>query len=137
MCNKKFMARNCYVLDPSDYAPRFSLCLTLLGRGAESARTFFRWLFLHEKGGLEVPNFVTFPNSLWTFRKAKKNFWFFTVFWGNLKGAGWSSPPHWSNIQKPFPIRVNHWISSFLNEWDNIYFSDELSNYFLINEFIN
>ena len=32
--------------------------------GAESARTFFRWLFLHEKGGLEVPNFVTFPNSL-------------------------------------------------------------------------
>ena len=32
--------------------------------GAESARTFFRWLFLHEKRGLEVPNFVIFPNSL-------------------------------------------------------------------------
>ena len=32
--------------------------------GAESARPFFRWLFLHEKRGLEVQNFVTFPNSL-------------------------------------------------------------------------
>ena len=32
--------------------------------GAESARPFFRWLFLHEKRGFEVQNFVTFPNSL-------------------------------------------------------------------------
>ena len=32
--------------------------------GAESARTFFKHPFLHEKRGLEVPNFVTFPNSL-------------------------------------------------------------------------
>ena len=31
--------------------------------GAESARPFFRWLFLHEKRGLEVPNFVTFPKG--------------------------------------------------------------------------
>ena len=40
--------------------------LTLLGRGegAESAHTFFRWLFLHEKRGLEVQNFVTSPNSI-------------------------------------------------------------------------
>ena len=38
--------------------------LTLLGRGgAESARTFFKRPFLHEKSGLEVPNFVTFSNS--------------------------------------------------------------------------
>ena len=29
---------------------------------AKSARTFFRWLFLHEKGGLDVQIFVTFPN---------------------------------------------------------------------------
>ena len=29
----------------------------------------------------------TFPNSLWTFRKSKKNFCFFTVFWGDLEGA--------------------------------------------------
>ena len=43
-----------------------SVLLTLLGqgRGAESARTFFKRLFLYEKRGLEVPNFVTFPNSL-------------------------------------------------------------------------
>ena len=34
------------------------------GGGAESARTFFKWLFLHEKRGLEVQNSVTFPNSL-------------------------------------------------------------------------
>ena len=39
--------------------------LTLLGRGgAESARTFFIWLYLNEKRGLEVPNLVTFPNLL-------------------------------------------------------------------------
>ena len=25
---------------------------------------FFRWLFLHEQWGLEVQNFLTFPNSL-------------------------------------------------------------------------
>ena len=34
------------------------------GGGAESARTFFNRPFLHEKRGLEVPNFVTFPNLL-------------------------------------------------------------------------
>ena len=61
---------------------------------AESARPFFRWLFLHEKRGLEVQNFLTFPNSLWTFRKSKIFFWFITVFWGDLEGAGWFSPPH-------------------------------------------
>ena len=39
--------------------------LTLLGRGgAESARPFINCPFLQEKRGLEVPNFVTFPNSL-------------------------------------------------------------------------
>ena len=32
--------------------------------GAESARTFFRWLFLHVNIGLEVQNFVIFPNLL-------------------------------------------------------------------------
>ena len=48
---------------------------------------FFKWIFLHEKRGLEVRNFLTFPNSLETFRKSKKNC-FFTVFWGNLEGAG-------------------------------------------------
>ena len=42
------------------------LNLTLLGRrvGAKSARTIFICPFLHEKRVLEVPNFVTFPNSL-------------------------------------------------------------------------
>ena len=32
--------------------------------GAESACTFFKGPFLNEYRGLEVPNFVTFPNSL-------------------------------------------------------------------------
>ena len=42
-----------------------SSTLTLLGwGGAESARPFFNHPFLHEKRGLEVPNFVTFPNLL-------------------------------------------------------------------------
>ena len=45
-------------------------CLTLLGRGgAESARPFFTWLFLHEKRGLKVSNFMTFPNSWTNFNK--------------------------------------------------------------------
>ena len=37
---------------------------------------------------VEVPKFMTFPNLLWTFKK-----WFFTVFLGDLEGAGWFSPP--------------------------------------------
>ena len=41
------------------------IVLTLLERGgAESARTIFKRPFLHEKRVLDVPNFVTFPNSL-------------------------------------------------------------------------
>ena len=38
--------------------------INLNGWGFDCSRTFFKWLFLHEKKGLEVPNFVTFPNSL-------------------------------------------------------------------------
>ena len=34
------------------------------GQGAESARNFFKCSLFHEKRGLEVPNVVTFPNSL-------------------------------------------------------------------------
>ena len=57
--------------------------LTLLGRGgAESARTFFNRPFLQEKRGLEVPNFVTFPNSLGTFRKAQKQILVFHSVFG-------------------------------------------------------
>ena len=33
------------------------------GGGVDCAHNFFRRLFLHEKRGLEVPNFLTFPNS--------------------------------------------------------------------------
>ena len=72
--------------------------------------TFFRWLFLLEKRDLEVQNFVTFPNSFWTFRKSKIFFRFFTVFWGDLEGAGW-----FSNIQEPRFIRVN------LSVWLSVY----------------
>ena len=32
---------------------------------------FFRWLYFHEKSGLEVKIFLTFPNSLLAFRKNK------------------------------------------------------------------
>ena len=34
------------------------------GEGDILCLHFFRWLFLHEKRGLEVLNFVTFLNSL-------------------------------------------------------------------------
>ena len=82
--------------------------LTLLGRGgAESARTFLRWLFLHEKRGLEVQNFVTFPNSLWTFRKSKKIFLVFHSVLRWSRSCGLIQPPLLSsNIQKPRSIRV-------------------------------
>ena len=38
------------------------------GGGADSARPFFKRPFLHEKMVLEVSDFLTFPNSLLTFR---------------------------------------------------------------------
>ena len=44
--------------------------LTLMGRGAESAHTFFKCPFLHEIMVLKVSDFMTFPNSLKTFRKS-------------------------------------------------------------------
>ena len=64
--------------------------LTLLGRGgAESARTFFRWQFLHEKRGLEVPNFLLFLIHYELSVSEKRNFfWFFTVFWSELERTG-------------------------------------------------
>ena len=79
-----------------------------IGAGGTMFPTFFKRLFLHEKRVLDVPNFLTFPNSLWTFRKSKKIIWFFTMFWGDLEGVGWFSPPPLlpSNIQEPRSIRV-------------------------------
>jgi len=53
-----------------------SSILTLLGQGGGwISPHFLQMAILHEKRGLEVQNFVTFPDSLWTFRKSKKN-WF-------------------------------------------------------------
>ena len=62
-------------------------------QGAQCACTFFRWLFLHEKRGLEVQNFVTFPNSLWTFRKSKKNFLVFHSVLRWSRRCGLIQPP--------------------------------------------
>ena len=45
------------------------------------------------------------PNSLWTFRKLKKK-WFFTVIWSYLEGTD-TFHPHSSYIQMPPTIRVN------------------------------
>ena len=46
-----------------DHLTLLSKRLTLMVRGAQCACTFFRKLFLHEKRGLEVRNFLTFPYS--------------------------------------------------------------------------
>ena len=54
------------------------------------ARTFFRRLFHHEKRGLEVRNFLTFPNSLETFRKSNK---FSLVFHSVLRCRHIVPPP--------------------------------------------
>ena len=51
----------------------------------------------------------------------KKFFWFFTVFWGDLEGAGWFSPPPLSsNIQEPRSIRVKgpFWPNSYMG-WNS------------------
>ena len=61
--------------------------------GVESTRTLFRRLFLHAKICFEVSKFVTFPNSLWTFRKSRK---FFGVFHSVLRWSrrcGLIQPP--------------------------------------------
>ena len=60
--------------------------LTLLVRGAQYAHTFFRRLFLHEKGvwRYEFLEFSKFIINLF--------FWFFTVFWGDVEGAGTFCP---------------------------------------------
>ena len=55
--------------------------------------TIFLGPFYHEKRVLEDPNFVTFPNSLWTFRKSN----FFLVFhrvFGWSRRCGHFEPPH-------------------------------------------
>ena len=54
--------------------------LILLGQGGGC--TFFKCPFFHEKRGLKVQNFVTFPNSLWTFRKSNKFFFGFSQCFG-------------------------------------------------------
>ena len=56
---------------------KFIKILTLLGQGG-------CWINPHyfQSSVLEVPNFVTFPiNSLWTFGKLKKNFFFGSSQW--------------------------------------------------------
>ena len=43
--------------------------------------------------------------------KQKKFFWFFTVFWGDLEGAGWFSPPPCTQAtsRSPAPLGLNPW----------------------------
>ena len=53
------------------FLPNFKFFNPIRAEGTESACIFFKLLFLHEKRVLEVPNFVTFHNSLKTTRKAK------------------------------------------------------------------
>ena len=65
-CNKKSTHYCCLVsLVLGKVGDRFSEFFYLYwSGGAESACTIFKRPFLHEKRGLEVQNFVTFPNSL-------------------------------------------------------------------------
>jgi len=59
------------------------------------------------KKGSRGPKFLDFSEFMINFQKIKKFFfWFFTVFWGDLEGAGILCPPHSSYIQKPCTIRV-------------------------------
>ena len=62
---------------------------------------FFRWLFLHKKG-----DWRSQISWLFLIHYGLSETFFFTVFWGDLEGAG-RCPPHSSYIQKPCTIRVN------------------------------
>ena len=52
-----------------------------------AALTFSTLLFLHEKRALEVPDFVTLPNSLMNFQQI-------IVIFVYLEGADTINPPH-------------------------------------------
>ena len=57
--------------------------------------------FLHEKRGLTVSNFVTFPNS-----SLRKSIWFFLGFLGDLEGAGTITPPRSSYMYLQIPPTI-------------------------------
>ena len=57
--------------------------------------------FLHEKRGLTVSNFVTFPNS-----SLRKSIWFFLGFLGDLEGAGTITPPRSSYVPSDAPTQL-------------------------------
>ena len=73
----------------------FDFIIPSSGEEVDCAHTFFRWLFLHGKKGLEVPNSVTLPVSLWTHN-----------FWIDIEDVGTFNLPHSSYIHKPPTIRV-------------------------------
>ena len=80
----------------------------------------------------------------------QKKFWFFTVFCGDLEGAGWFGPPPLSsNIQEPRSIRVksicDHWylnpnpLTSLITVTPAICVFTSLyadSHYFVVNELL-
>ena len=56
-----------------------------------------------KKWGLDVRNFFTFPYSLLTSRQSK-TILFFTVFWGDLEGAGTLYPRTQATFKSPAPF---------------------------------
>ena len=68
---------------------------------------FWNVHFSMKKRGLEFRNFVTFPNSLWTFRKSKKLVFHSVLGWSR-KGCGhFVPPPVLATFQGLRAIRVN------------------------------
>ena len=45
-----------------------------------------------------------------------RNFWFFTVFWGDLEGAGWFSPPPCSQATSRSPAQLGLILYCFLTQ---------------------
>ena len=90
--------------------------------GAESARTFFKHPFLHEKRGLEVQNFVTFPNSLWTFRKSKKIFLVFhsVLRWSRRCGLIQPPPRSQATSRSPAPLGLSPFLDKFCEFFHNL-----------------
>ena len=77
--------------------------------------TAHRWLFFYEKRGLEVQNFITFPNLLWTFRKSKKIVFFHSDLGWSRRCGHIVPPQHLTYIQKPCTNRFNPDGAGFLN----------------------
>ena len=100
---------HCHLLCTGTFSNQVCFFNPIRRGGGWISSYFFQPSISPWKRGLEVPNFVTFPNSLWTFRKAKQIFLVFHSVLGWSRRCGLIQPPlHSSNIQEPPLLGLRH-----------------------------